>query len=89
MLKPYQTTKQSFLGKGPIYRSLFNNGSVFLFHQANGFTGAKVSLNVMAGSMFESEQQYGIAHLLEHLIFKEVNTTLIKEMELIGGEVNA
>ncbi|MBT4792669.1 MAG: insulinase family protein [Halobacteriovoraceae bacterium] len=87
--KYYNKTKLDFLGKGPIYRSLFDNGSVYLFHHASGFAGAKVSLNILAGSMFETTSQHGVAHILEHLIFKEIKTNLIQEMELIGAEVNA
>lgn len=77
------------LEKGPIRRSLFRNGACILFHQANGFSGAKVNLNFLAGSMFETPDQEGISHLIEHLMFKEVNSGLVKDLEFFGAEINA
>ncbi|MFT6631100.1 MAG: putative Zn-dependent peptidase [Bacteriovoracaceae bacterium] len=75
--------------KGPIRRSLFRNGACLLFHEAKGFSGAKVSLNFLAGSIFEESDEEGISHLIEHLVFKEVTTTLVKDLELCGAEINA
>lgn len=75
--------------KGPIRRSLFSNGAMSIFHKASGFSGAKVQLHFIAGSMFESRDEEGLSHLIEHLIFKENSTQYIKELELGGASVNA
>lgn len=89
MLKLLENKKIANFEKGPIRRSLFNNGAVSIFHEAVGFSGAKVQLHFLAGSMFESNEEEGIAHLIEHMMFKELKTEYIKELELSGATVNA
>lgn len=75
--------------KGPLRRSFFSNGSTSIFHRAKGFSGAKVCFNFIAGSVFEKQNEYGIAHLIEHLIFKENKSEYLKQLEYLGAEVNA
>jgi predicted Zn-dependent peptidase len=75
--------------KGPITRSLFRNGATLLFHHAVGFSGARVNINFIAGSMFEKKEERGLAHLIEHLVFKETETNYLKELEFEGAEINA
>ena len=75
--------------KGPITRSLFRNGATLLFHHAVGFSGARVNINFIAGSMFEKKEERGLAHLIEHLVFKEIETNYLKELEFEGAEINA
>lgn len=77
------------INKGPIHRSLFSNGAVLLQHSAPGFSGAKVNLNFLAGSMFEKKSEHGIAHLIEHLLFKETDSDILRRLELQGAQVNA
>lgn len=89
MLKIINTEIIDNMKKGPIRRSLFSNGAVVLFHHCKGFSGAKINLNFLAGSMFESKDQFGLAHLIEHLIFKEVETNIVRDLELKGAEINA
>lgn len=84
-----QTTIIKDFEKGPIRRSLFSNGAVSLFHKAKGFSGAKIQLHFIAGSMFEKESEYGLSHVVEHMIFKEIDTDYIKELEMAGASVNA
>lgn len=47
-----------------------------------------LSLYVRAGSMFESERDNGITHLLEHLVFRSINRsmngTLYSELDRLG-----
>lgn len=75
---------------GPLRRSVFSNGAVSLFHQMKGMNSAVVRLHVLAGSSFEEKKEYGLAHLLEHLLFKEGGVNhLVKELELRGAEINA
>ena len=75
--------------KGPIIRSLFDHGGCYLYHHAKGFSGAKVSLSFLAGSFFESVDKQGLAHLVEHLVFKEVISKNINFLESHGAELNA
>jgi predicted Zn-dependent peptidase len=76
--------------KGPIRRSLFSNGAVSLFHQFKGLEGAVVNIYFLAGSVFEKEEEYGISHVIEHMLFKEgEGQETIKELEYSGAEINA
>jgi predicted Zn-dependent peptidase len=76
--------------KGPIRRSLFDNGAVSLFHQMKGVSSAVVNLYFLAGSIFEKESEYGIAHVIEHMLFKEGGkSNLVSELEFYGAEINA
>lgn len=90
MLKILDQTNIKEFEKGPIRRSLFSNGAVSLFHHAKGFSGGKINLTFLAGSLYENQNQHGIAHLIEHLLFKEAkNQNIIKELELAGAQINA
>ena len=76
--------------KGPIRRSLFSNGSVSLFHQFKGMESAIVNIYFLAGSVFEKPHEYGISHVIEHMLFKEAqDSKVIKELEFAGAEINA
>lgn len=75
--------------KGPTRRSLFSNGLTIIHHHAKGFSGSRINVNFMAGSMFEKPEQYGLAHLLEHLVFKEVESHKLAYIESMGAGINA
>jgi predicted Zn-dependent peptidase len=76
--------------KGPIRRSLFDNGAVTLFHHVKNRKVAVVNLYFLAGSIFENEKEYGIAHVLEHMLFKESkDSNIIRELEFLGADINA
>lgn len=89
MLKITSTNILKDFEKGPIRRSLFSNGATSLFHEAKGLVGAKVSLCFLAGSVFESKEQEGLSHVIEHMVFKEEQPQIIKELELAGAQINA
>lgn len=76
--------------KGPIRRSLFTNGAVSLFHEMKHVNSSVVNLYFLAGSIFESKKEYGIAHVIEHMLFKEGGKSeLVKELEFHGATINA
>lgn len=76
--------------KGPIRRSLFSNGAVTLFHEFKGLQSASVSLYFLVGSVNESPDEYGITHVIEHMLFKEGGkSNLVKELEYLGAHINA
>ncbi len=76
--------------KGPVRRSLFDNGAVSLYHHFKGMESACANLYFLAGSIFESESEEGIAHVIEHMLFKdEGSNDLVKELEREGAQVNA
>lgn len=90
MLKVLKTVNILNYEKGPIRRSLFSNGAVSLFHQFKGMKSASVNLYFLAGSYFEHEADYGISHVIEHMLFKEEdNDSVVKTLERLGAQVNA
>ncbi len=64
-----------------------------LVHQHCESKVAHIALFVNAGSRNESEQESGLAHLIEHLIFKGTtkrkSIQIINRMESVGGDINA
>lgn len=90
MIKVLETNINKSFEKGPIRRSLFSNGAVSLFHHFNGMESAVVYIYFLSGSVFETPSEYGISHVIEHMLFKEVEENkIIKELEYAGAEINA
>jgi predicted Zn-dependent peptidase len=76
--------------KGPIKRSLFTNGTTYLFHEFPGMNGAVVNITFVVGSQNENKNQHGITHVIEHMLFKEgQDSNTIYEIEELGGDINA
>ena len=90
MTKIKSTEINKTFEKGPVRRSLFSNGAVSLFHQFKGMESACANLYILAGSIFESPEEHGIAHVIEHMLFKEEKTnSVVREMEKEGAQINA
>lgn len=90
MMKIVNTKKINTYEKGPIRRSLFSNGAVSLLHQFEGMNSAVINLYFLAGSVNESQKEHGLAHMLEHMLFKEKeNGSLLRNLEMKGATVNA
>lgn len=90
MIELVNTEEIKSFEKGPIRRSLFSNGAVSLFHQFNGMESAVVNIYFLSGSIYEKPEEYGISHVIEHMLFKEAaDNRLIKELEFAGAEINA
>ncbi len=75
------------------YRThIFDNGIRLVHHRSSSPVG-HCGLTVNAGSRDESEQEHGLAHLIEHAIFKGTKKRrahhIINRMETVGGEINA
>jgi zinc protease len=69
------------------------NGLETLLINAPGSTSASVQIWFRAGSALEKEEDFGIAHFLEHMFFKGTprrpGAGLAHEVESFGGEINA
>lgn len=69
-----------------------NNG-IRLIHKQIQSPVAHCGLIINTGSRDESEQEHGITHLIEHLIFKGTKKRktyhILSRMEDVGGELNA
>jgi len=71
-----------------------NNGVSLVTAQISGTQAVTVMVYVKTGSRFENPEEAGIAHFIEHLLFKGTHkrpTTLdiSKELDSVGAEYNA
>lgn len=57
------------------------------------FPSVSVGLWIGAGSMYETQEENGLSHFVEHMLFKSTKNRTTKEiaveMDAIGGQVNA
>lgn len=64
-----------------------------VIYQHNNTKCSSVILNFNVGSLWETEKEKGIAHLVEHLMFKDTgkhsSEQLLKELEVSGADINA
>ncbi len=74
------------------HSTVLDNGITVLSEHAPHFNRSAIAVNVLAGGVHEREEQAGLAHLLEHLIFRGSQTrpgpVLQDEIEDLGGTVN-
>jgi predicted Zn-dependent peptidase len=70
----------------------FENG-IRLVHQPSASLVAHFGFIVLTGSRDEQEDEHGMAHFIEHVIFKGTskrkNYHIISRLEDVGGEINA
>jgi predicted Zn-dependent peptidase len=76
-----------------VRRSELPNGLRVLSEQMPGVSSATVGIWVENGSRFETREQGGISHFLEHLLFKGTSrrtaAQIAEEMDAVGGVLNA
>lgn len=77
--------------QSPLYR--LDNGLRIIHRQCRGTGVEHIGLVANAGSRDEGEDEWGLAHLLEHMLFKgshkrSARQTLTR-LEAIGGDLNA
>ena len=72
---------------------VLDNGLRVIAEYIPHFPSVSVGLWIGAGSMYESAEENGLSHFVEHMLFKstEKRTTreIAVEMDAIGGQVNA
>jgi radical SAM-linked protein len=80
-------------GTGAPQVFVLKNGMTVAVVEDERFPLASVRLYVHAGSAYETPEQSGISHLLEHMVFKSTETReagqAAKDIESAGGAVNA
>lgn len=73
--------------------TVLENGTKVVTESIPEFRSCTIGAWISTGSRFESEEDAGIAHFLEHLLFKGTRTRsaydIAKEMDSIGGQLNA
>ncbi len=76
-----------------LYKDTLDNGLTVLVKEMPGTKVATVQIWVKAGSIYENEEEAGITHLIEHMIFKGTPTygpgQLAEAIESLGGRINA
>jgi predicted Zn-dependent peptidase len=74
-------------------RSELNNGTVVLTERANHFKSLAIGVWVKGGSRHETPRQAGMAHFLEHMMFKGTGKRtaldIARDVDLVGGDFNA
>jgi predicted Zn-dependent peptidase len=72
---------------------IFANGLRLIYKQNLGTRIAHCGFTVDAGSRDEREDELGLAHLIEHMLFKGTpkkrSTQILNRLEVFGGELNA
>ncbi len=79
--------------KGPMTKKILKNGLTAIVKESHRAPVVAVQIWVKAGSTYETEQQAGITHLIEHMIFKGSEKypagELASTIETLGGTINA
>lgn len=74
-------------------RSVLNNGTVLVTERAHSFQSLSIGVWVKGGSRHETPSQAGMAHFLEHMMFKGTgkrsSLDIARDVDLVGGDFNA
>ena len=90
-----KSTKQKRSSRsGNFYRrSVLKNGTVLLTEKASHFQSLAIGVWVKGGSRHETKAQAGLAHFLEHMMFKGTGKRsaldIAKDVDVVGGDFNA
>lgn len=81
------------MGKNFFRRSVLKNGTVVITEKANSFKSLSIGVWVKGGSRHETPAQAGMAHFLEHMMFKGTgkrsSLDIARDVDLVGGDFNA
>ncbi|MDH8676578.1 pitrilysin family protein [Fusibacter bizertensis] len=70
-----------------------DNGLTVVYEKLEGYKSISIGIWVKTGSAFENEDNNGISHFIEHMLFKGTKNRSAKEIasliDGIGGEINA
>ncbi|MGW8287470.1 MAG: M16 family metallopeptidase [Desulfobulbales bacterium] len=76
-----------------LHKTVLDNGLTVIVKEMPGTRVATVQIWVKAGSVYESADEAGITHFIEHMIFKGTDTKgpgeLAGAIEGVGGRINA
>lgn len=74
-------------------RSVLKNGTVLVTEKAENFKSLAIGVWVKGGSRHETRAQAGMAHFLEHMMFKGTgrrsSLDIARDVDLVGGDFNA
>lgn len=70
-----------------------DNGLTVVYEKLEGYKSISIGVWVKTGSAYENEENNGISHFIEHMLFKGTKNRTAKEIasviDGIGGEINA
>ncbi|MFW5906536.1 MAG: M16 family metallopeptidase, partial [Desulfobia sp.] len=76
-----------------LYKEELDNGLTLIAKDVEGSRAATVQIWVKAGSIYEEQEQAGITHVIEHMIFKGTPDRgpgeIAGMVEGLGGKINA
>lgn len=76
-----------------VEQSILSNGIRVVSERMEGVHSVALGVWVNAGSVFESDQNAGVSHFIEHMLFKGTETRsaadIAAETDAVGGELNA
>jgi len=76
-----------------IQRHRFSNGLTLLLIETHQAPVVSLNICLKVGSRYETDQEAGICHLIEHMLFKGTEKLgpgeVAKQIEASGGEINA
>ena len=76
-----------------LHKVKFSNGLTAVVKESRRAPVVAVQVWVQAGSVYETEEETGITHLIEHMIFKGTEDRgpgeVAREIESVGGSINA
>ncbi len=74
-------------------RTVLKNGTVLITENAKHFRSLSIGVWVKGGSRHETPTQAGMAHFLEHMMFKGTGKRsaleIARDVDLVGGDFNA
>ena len=78
----------------PIFEGTLKNNLKYVLNQDKKFRSTTIFIFIRVGSKHENEQEQGMAHFLEHLLFKgtkkfKTNMILNKKIDSLGAQTNA
>jgi predicted Zn-dependent peptidase len=91
--KPFNHTFNFPVSMSSFQKTTLSNGLRVLTETHAGAHSATIGLWFSAGSIYETEREQGLAHLLEHMLFKGTlrrsMTQIAAKMDVLGGGMNA
>ncbi|HDQ26709.1 MAG TPA: insulinase family protein [bacterium] len=78
---------------GEVYREVLNNGITVIIRENRAAPVAAVNFWIRVGAAFESDNEKGMSHFIEHMMFKGTKTrglgVIDREIKALGGYNNA
>lgn len=76
-----------------VERRVLPNGIIVLSEKLDSVRSASVGIWIRNGSRYESAQESGVSHFIEHMLFKGTknrnSSQIAEQMDAIGGQFNA